>query len=148
VSASGGCRSTAFTPGLREWHWREHVRHLLRGMDPHHPPSPLLTSIGAPQRLDRGGFNSKGTLIDWLYEQAHLPAGESWSYQVSQNDVDRRAILGQETAATTLHAAPEETVPMFQRDDVDVVVVSGETNGYWRPMGCTCGTTASIDDWR
>src|SRR5918996_568329 len=34
VSVFSGVRSTAFTLGLREKHWREHVRHLLRGMDP------------------------------------------------------------------------------------------------------------------
>ena len=35
VSVFSGCRSTAFTLGLRENHWREHVRNMLRGMDPH-----------------------------------------------------------------------------------------------------------------
>src|SRR5438876_4804392 len=35
VSVFTGCRSTAFTLGLREKHWREHVRNMLRGMDPH-----------------------------------------------------------------------------------------------------------------
>src|SRR5881628_1139006 len=39
VSVFSGVRSTAFTLGLREKHWREHVGHLLRGMDPHGPPA-------------------------------------------------------------------------------------------------------------
>src|SRR6266542_1622078 len=38
VSAFGGCRSTAFTLGLRERYWQKHVQNLLRGMDPHNPP--------------------------------------------------------------------------------------------------------------
>src|SRR5919198_3130990 len=38
VSAFTGCRSTAFTLGLRERYWRQHVRNLLRGMDPHQSP--------------------------------------------------------------------------------------------------------------
>ena len=35
VSVFSGVRATAFTLGLRETHWREHVRNMLRGMDPH-----------------------------------------------------------------------------------------------------------------
>jgi len=39
-------------------------------------------------------------------------------------------------------------VPMFRREDIHVVVVGGETNGYWRIMGATYQKTASIDAWR
>src|SRR6188474_249634 len=39
VSIFTGCRATAFTLGLREKYWREHVRNMLRGMDPHSPPT-------------------------------------------------------------------------------------------------------------
>src|SRR5881296_1757451 len=59
VSVFTGCRSTAFTLGLREKHWREHVGHLLRGMDPHGPPALLLDPIAARQFVDRGGFAKK-----------------------------------------------------------------------------------------
>src|SRR5262252_5890368 len=45
VSVFSGCRSTAFTLGLRETYWREHVANLLRGMDPHGPPTLLLDPI-------------------------------------------------------------------------------------------------------
>ena len=27
-------------------------------------------------------------------------------------------------------------------------LVGGETNGYWRIMGCTYQDTVSVDDWR
>jgi hypothetical protein len=47
-----------------------------------------------------------------------------------------------------LKAAPDEPIPMFRRGDIHVVVVGGESNGYWRIMGCTHQTTASIDAWR
>src|SRR5437870_2309850 len=55
VSVWSGCRSTAFTLGLRETYWREHVRNMLRGMDPHGPPTLLLDPITARQFIDRGG---------------------------------------------------------------------------------------------
>src|SRR5437016_9585348 len=68
VSVFSGCRSMAFTLGLRETHWRAHVANMLRGMDPHGPPTLLLDPITARQFIDRGGFTKKDALIDWLYE--------------------------------------------------------------------------------
>jgi hypothetical protein len=43
VSVFGGVRHTAFTLGVRETHWREHVRHMLLGMI--HASSRCLCSI-------------------------------------------------------------------------------------------------------
>jgi hypothetical protein len=148
VSVFSGCRSTAFTLGLPEKHWREHVRNLLRGMDPHTPPTLLLDPITARQFVDRGGFLKKDALIDWLYDTARMPAGEYWDYQLVQNYIYPRATFGEEPWASKLKAAPEELIPMFRREDIHVVVVGGETNGYWRIMGCTYQTTQSVDAWR
>jgi hypothetical protein len=148
VSVFNGCRSTAFTLGLREKHWREHVANLLRGMDPHGPPTLLLDPIAARQFVDRGGFVKKDALIDWLYETARMRASEYWDYQLVQNYIYPRATFGEEPWASKLRAAPDEMIPMFRRDDIHVVVVGGETNGYWRIMGCTYQNTVSVDDWR
>jgi hypothetical protein len=148
VSVFSGVRSTAFTLGLREKHWREHVRHLLRGMDPHGPPTLLLDPIAARQFVDRGGFAKKDALIDWLYDTARMRASEYWDYQLIQNYVYPRATFGEEPWATKLKVAPEEEIPMFRREDIHVVVVGGETNGYWRIMGCNYQKTAPVDPWR
>ena len=56
VSAFTGCRSTSFTLGLREKHWREHTRHMLLGMDAHNAPTLLLDPLTAQQFIDRGGY--------------------------------------------------------------------------------------------
>lgn len=148
VSVFGGCRSTAFTLGLRERHWREHVRNLLRGMDPHGGPTFVLDPITARQFVDRGGFDTKEKLIQWVHENATLPAGEYWDYQLIQNYVHPRALKGVEPYATMLKAADDELIPMFRLSDIHVVVVGGETNGYWRIMGCGYQKTASVDAWR
>ena len=148
VSVFTGCRSTAFTLGLREKHWREHVANMLRGMDPHGPPTLLLDPITARQFIDRGGFTKKEALVDWLYDAARMPAGEYWDYQLVQNYIYPRATFGEEPWASKLRAAPDELIPMFRREDIHVVVVGGETNGYWRIMGCTYQKTVSVDEWR
>ena len=148
VSVFTGCCSTAFTLGLRAQHWREHVRNMLRGMDPHNPPTLLLDPITARQFIDRGGFTTKEQLIAWLYDNARMPASEYWDYQLIQNYIYPRATFGEEPWASQLKAAPDELIPVFRRGDIHVVVVGGETNGYWRIMGCTYRQTVSVDAWR
>jgi hypothetical protein len=148
VSVFSGVRSTAFTLGLPARHWRQHVEHMLRGMDPHGPPTLLLDPIAARQFVDRGGFTKKAALIDWIYDTARMRASEYWDYQLIQNYVYPRATFGEEPWASKLKAAPDEMIPMFKRDDIHVVVVGGESNGYWRIMGCNYQKTVPVDDWR
>jgi hypothetical protein len=148
VSVFTGCRSTAFTLGLRQKHWREHVRNLLRGIDPHHAPTFLLDPITARQFIDRGGFDTKDKLVQWVHENATMPAGEYWDYQLIENYVYPRALNGVEPYATMLQAAEDEEIRVFPMDKIHVVVVGGETNGYWRIMGCNYAKSVSINDWR
>jgi hypothetical protein len=148
VSLFTGCRATAFTLGLRERYWREHVRNMLRGLDPHTPPTFVLDPITARQFIDRGGFDTKEKLIQWIYENAQMPAGEYWDYQLIQNYIYPRATFGEEPFASKLKAAPDEMIPMFRPEEIHVVVVGGETNGYWRIMGGGYQKTISIDAWR
>jgi hypothetical protein len=148
VSAWSGCRSTALTLGLRERHWRVHVKNLLRGMDPSVPPTLLLDPIAARQFVERGGFSTTSALLDWIHDTARMPAAEYWDYQLVQNYIYPRATAGEEPWAGKLRAAPDELIPMFRREDMHVVVVGGETNGYWRIMGATYQKTASVDEWR
>jgi hypothetical protein len=148
VSAFTGCRSTAYTLGVREKHWREHVRNMLRGMDPYIPPTFVLDPITARQFIDRGGFTTKDAFIDWVQDNARMPAKEYWDYQLVQNYVYPLATFGEEPWASKLRAAPDEMIPMYRREDIHVVVVGGETNPYWRIMGTTYVKTVSVDDWR
>ena len=94
-------------------YWQEHVRNMLRGMDPHESPVFVLDPITARQFIDRGGFDTKEKLIDWVYENATMPAGEYWDYQLIQNYIYPRATFGEEPYATKLKAAAG-------RDDPDV----------------------------
>src|SRR2546428_8264280 len=77
-----------------------------------------------------------------------MPAGEFWDYQLVQNYLYPRATFGEEPWASKLKAAPDEMIQMYRREDIHVVVVGGETNGYWRIMGASYAKTVSVDDWR
>jgi hypothetical protein len=148
VSIFTGCRATAFTLGLPEKHWREHVRNMLRGMDPQAPPILVLDPLTAQQFIDRGGFTTKDALIDWIHANAEMPAGEYWDYQLIQNYTYPRATFGEEPWASRLKAAPDELIPMFRREDIEVLVVGGETNAYWRIFSGGYQKTMLVDEWR
>ena len=148
VSIFSNVWSTAFTFGLPEKHWRDHIFHMLRGMDPSCHPCLILDPLTARQFIDRAGFDTKEKLIDWVYETAKMPAGEYWDYQINLNYIYPRATAGEEPYAGRLAAAPGDLVHMYKPDQIEVVVVGGETNAYWRLVGARRVKTVSIDDWR
>ena len=148
VSIFYGCRSTTFCLGLRERYWREHVRDMLAGIDGNSAPCLLLDPLTARQFIDRGGFDSKDKLIRFVHETAEMPAGRYWDLQLVQNYVYPWATFGKEPMATWLKAAPDELIRIFPESEINVVVVGGETNAYWRIMGAKYRKTVSIDDWR
>jgi hypothetical protein len=148
VSIFYGCRSTTFGLGLRKEYWREHVRDMLVAVDTVTAPVLLLDPITARQFIDRGGFDTKEKLIDFVHDTAQMPAGRYWDMQLVQNYIYPNATLGVEPLATKLKAAPDELIPMFLKEAINVVVVGGETNGYWQIMGAKHRATVSIDEWR
>ena len=148
VSVFYGCRSTTFCLGLREKYWREHVRDMLTGIDANSTPCLLLDPIAARQFLDRGGLDTKQKLIRFIHETAEMPAGRYWDLQLVQNYVYPRATFGEEPMATWLKAKEDELIRIFPEKDINVVVVGGEANGYWRIMGARYRKTISVDAWR
>jgi hypothetical protein len=148
VSVFGGCQGNAFTLGLRRNYWKQHVRNMLRGMDPNGAVTLLLDPITARLFIDIAGLQTKEALIDWVYENACMPAGEYWDYQLVQNYKYPRATFGEEPYASKLAAPEDQLIPMFTREEINVVVVGGETNGYWRIMGANLRKAVSVDEWR
>ena len=105
----------------------------------------MLQFTGRAILLDIEGTTSS---IRFVHETAEMPAGRYWDLQLVQNYVYPLATFGEEPMATWLKAAPDEPIRIFPEEDINVVVVGGEANAYWRIMGCKYRKTVSIDDWR
>lgn len=148
VSVFFGCRTTTFSLGLREARWREHVKDMLLGTDQITAPCLLLDPITAHQFVTRGGFKRKADLIRWLWETAEVPAARYWDLQLVQNYRYPRATYGEEPLATKLKAKPDELIRFFQEEEINVVVVGGEANGYWSMMGAHHRKSVNLDEWR
>ena len=50
--------------------------------------------------------------------------------------------------ATWLTAKEDAPIRIFPEQDINVGVVGGEANGYWRIMGARYRKTISVDAWR
>jgi hypothetical protein len=148
VSVFGSCRHNTFTLGLRETHWRTHVTRMILGMDPSEHPAFVLDPIAARQFVERGGLDSRAKFSDWVYSVAQLRAREYWGYRRVQAEILPRARSGEEPYASMLAAGPDDILHVFPRETVEVAVVGGETNGYWRMFGANYATTMSVDAWR
>jgi hypothetical protein len=148
VSLFGGARATSFTLGLRENYWEKHVLNLVRGFDPHTELVFVLDPITARQFVDRGSFDTKEKLIEWVHKNATMEAAEYWDYQLIQNYIYPRATYGEEPFASRLAVPSEEMLPMFLEDEIHVTVVGGETNGYWRIFAAGYRGTFNVDEWR
>jgi hypothetical protein len=148
VTVFHGCRSTTFCLGLRQDHWREHVKDMLLGTDSITAPVLLLDPITARQFVERGGFDTKEKLIQWLHETAEMPAGRYWDLQLVQNYVYTKATFGESPKAKYLNVPDDAPVRIFEAKDINVVVVGGEANGYWQMMGAHHKATVSVDEWR
>ena len=149
VSIFFGCRSTSFTLSLREKHWQEHVRDMLTGRRCDLRPVPAARSAGgaAIHRTRRLRYQGEADPLDPRERRRCRPAG-FWDLQLVQNYVYPWATFGKEPMATWLKARPDELIRYFPEPEINVVVVGGEANPYWRIMGAKYRKTVSIDEWR
>ena len=67
---------------------------------------------------------------------------------VCREHLELIAANGVEPYAAMLAAADDELIPVFPQDKIHLVVVGGETNGYWRIMGANYQKSVSVDAWR
>ena len=104
---------------------------------------PLVAQLFASR-----GIHSKQDLIDWCAANARLPAREYWDDQWVQTLIRPHAVAGVEPYASRLTAAPDQIVPMYEAEEINVVVAGGETQGAWKMLGANYITSVSVDAWR
>jgi len=71
-----------------------------------------------------------------------------WDLQLVQSYLLPRSTFGEEPYGTNWKAAPDEMIPIFRKENINVVVVRGETKAYWQIHGAHHRGIASIDKWR
>jgi hypothetical protein len=151
------CWGNVWTEGLRET-WEEKVKAMLSGQDSYLGAILVMDPIVAREFVERG-FDTKGKLIDWVHENVRITARRYWDNFTTRNLMHDIAEAGVEPWAGYWNAPPDELVPVFEPDLVNVFVAGGSTNGQWssfngRPLdprfrnAPTDPHVVSIDVWR
>src|SRR5215813_3271988 len=126
--------------------WREKMRRCLSA-GAHFPPLLVMDPIVARLFVERG-MDTTQKLIDWLAENARLPAREYWDDQWVQTLLRPLAVAGVEPYASRLKVAPDEIIQMFEPQEINIAVTGGEAQGAWKMFGARYERTVSIDAWR
>ena len=132
-----------WTEGLRE-SWRRRSRRCSPGWKL--LGTVLLLDPLVAHRFVEFGLESAEDLRAWVHEHARIPASLYWEQYTSKNFVREDADLGVEPFATYAKAAPDEMLPIFEPEKIQVVVVGGSSNAQWSafmggPLTRGSGTT-------
>jgi hypothetical protein len=128
--------------------WEQKFKHCLSACEPYLAPMLVLDPLAARGLVERG-FDTKQKLIDWCWENARITAREYWDNPWTHTLIRPLALNGVEPYASHLAADPDQLVRMFRQQDINVVVVGGETTSSWKMIGASYrGNTVPVDAWR
>ena len=133
--------SKDFHPQIPRW---------LQFISPWSPAILLLDPSIIKQLKFAEGFDSKEQLIDWIYNNTKVKAGDFWdNYYTVQNFTRPSAEKGVEPYASWLKLPRDADIPQFTRPErITVISVGGETNLFWQAGDFGYLSSASVDDWR
>jgi hypothetical protein len=133
---------------IRDDTWQDRFRVQMRASDPFIGPIVALDPLAANKLVDYG-FDTREKLVEWLAENSVRPAREYWDNQWMQTLVKPWAVLGQEPFASNLKASEDDEIQTWQPENINVVVVGGETGGTYKMItGGVRDSIVSIDEWR
>jgi len=101
------------------------------------------------KNLRAEGFRTKRDACKWIVENSHVPAGHYWEGEMQSGFAAELARKGIEPFASWAKL-PKDTpiTPRRSPDDINIVVVGGETNPMWITTDFTYTQSVSIDKWR
>jgi hypothetical protein len=135
------------TWGVRET-WREKLLDMLSAHDPRGGLLLIVDPSAARLFAEREGFPTKDSLADWIYENATKRAGQWWDHFTTELFSRPLADQGVEPWVGRAAAHADERVQTFERDEIEVVVVGGETNSAFATASGRNAETVSVDEWR
>jgi hypothetical protein len=139
---------------LREY-WEEKLKAMLVGLEPSMGVTFVLDPIVAREFVQKG-LGTKEKLAEWVHKNARIPAGRFWDH-IMLNMIREQVEAGVEPFASYRKAPPDELIPIFETNRINVVVAGGQTNGHFSifmgsPMRAKFrsmpGPTVSVDAWR
>jgi len=99
--------------------------------------------------LKEQGFKTKQELSKWISEHVEIPAGQYWGADVIYAFMSPLARQGVEPYATWAKLPKDALIkPFNDPNQINMIVVGGETNPLWQTTDFLYTQSASIDKWR
>ena len=109
----------------------------------------LLDPLVAKNLKEMQRFETKQDYSRWLSENIKIPAGQYWGSDIIYSFILPMAQDGIEPYKTWMELPPDELItPYHIPENIEMVVVGGETNAFWKTTDFRYVTSASVDAWR
>jgi hypothetical protein len=130
-----------FHPQIPRW---------LSFISPWSPAILLLDPLIIKQLKFEEGFDSKESLIDWIYKNTSTTAGDYWeNYFTVQTFTLPNAKRGDEPFASWLKLPKDAKIPQFSSPSrITIISLGGETNLFWQAGDFGYLSSMSVDKWR
>lgn len=108
----------------------------------------IMDPLVARNLKDNEGFNTKQDYCRWLSQNIKMPAGQYWKTDYVDMLVASQAYKGVEPYASWKKVPDDELIaPYHNLDNINIIVVGGETSPVWKASDYGYVTSASIDKW-
>lgn len=109
----------------------------------------IVDPLVAKKLKENDGFNTKQDFCRWLSQNIKMPAGQYWRTDYIKMLVASQADQGVEPYASWKKLPDDELIaPYHNPDNINIIVVGGETSPLWKASDYGYATSASIDRWR
>jgi hypothetical protein len=109
----------------------------------------IMDPLVARNLKENEGFKTKQDYCRWLSANIKIPAGQYWKTDYIDMLVASEAYKGVEPYASWKKLPDDALIaPYHNPDNINIVVVGGETSPLWKTSGYFYSGSASIDKWR
>jgi hypothetical protein len=109
----------------------------------------ILDPLVAKNLKEMQRFETKGAYSQWLSENVKITAGQYRGADLIYAFMLPLAQQGIEPYATWYHLPEDELItPYNDPKNINIIVVGGETNAFWKTTDFDYTVSASIDRWR
>jgi len=109
----------------------------------------VMDPLVARQLKESDGFLTKEDFSRWISENALIPNGRYWGTDTVDMLMTPLASAGVEPYASWKKLADDELIPHYHNaDNINIVVVGGETSPVWKITDYACWGVAPVDYWR
>jgi hypothetical protein len=109
----------------------------------------ILDPMVAKNLKEIQGFDTKADYTRWLSGNVKVPAGEYWAADIIYSFMLPLALEGIEPYASWSSLPDDELLtPFNDPKNINIVVMGGETNAFWKTTDFGYVASVSVDEWR